>query len=72
MKKRNEIHEGDMVTILGVPGNHRVIGLANALFPSHLFAQVRYSCDHGRFKAGDTDGVEAWRCEVVTDHLRMQ
>jgi hypothetical protein len=58
-------HEGDRVEVTGIEGVHTVLGApVEALSPPHTFLQV-VLCPgtvHGRWRGGDTLGVEAWRC----------
>lgn len=61
------IHAGDKVSVAGIPGVHTVLELAEALMPAHAFCRIRLGpgTNYGRWHAGDTLGVEAWRCSLA-------
>jgi hypothetical protein len=61
-----KIHDGDRVTVDGIPGTHTVREVipASEAVP-HAFCRLVLGQSYGRRVIGEVIGLEVWRCKRV-------
>ncbi len=49
------------VSVLGIPGMHKILKRAKSPIPQHKFFLIRLGHDYGSYKIGDIISVENYR-----------